>query len=245
MYRVVYVLIAVVGALVSGCTESAEDQVLAQYKRGEEAIAAMDAANWRMTMSTDSIAWLQEVLRLTLDGSLAESRALAPSRMELVLALRNRLDPPDIRSMTFDDLLVWMIDEEFVSVDADWGIAPHSVSIQGDRAIIQMGEEIEEQSSRTPRMRMGRRGRGAVGSLISLAANRSKKSVEPIEGFTLEYVSIDGFWYMDYTAHMDQYDDEIRESAKEARVALDKFVSEREREESGKLKPTIWLPVGR
>lgn len=233
-------------ALGFGCEESAEDQVLAQYQRAETAIAAMDVADWRATMSTDSVAWLQDVLRLTLDGPIMEVRTLNPAKLEMVLALRNRVEPDRLRSMNVESLMTWMIDEEMVHVDAEYGVHPHSVMVSGDTATVQVGIEHEEESSRSPRLRTGRRGRGAIGSIVSLASAASKKKeVEPIDGYTIKYVRIDGFWYSDNIQNMDDYAQLLRESAKEAGVATDKYLSDQEKEVYGSLKPTIWLPVGR
>ncbi|MCW5769323.1 MAG: hypothetical protein KIT19_11625 [Phycisphaeraceae bacterium] len=245
MNRLLSIVVIVICALGVGCAESVEDQVLAQYKRGEEAIAAMDGAGWRATMSTQSVGWLQEELRLALDASLTETRALAPSKMEMVLALRNRLDAQSLRSMSVDSLLTWMIEQDFASVDADYGVYPCGVKFSGDTATVQMGMEVES-SSRSPRLRTGRRGRGVVGGIASLAGAASKKkNVEPIEGYTLTYVNIDGFWYSDNSESMREYDQSIRDAAKEAGVPVDRYLSEREKEAHGSLKPTIWLPVGR
>lgn len=246
MKRILPVCVLALCALSFGCEESAEDQVLAQYQRAETAIAAMDVADWRATMSTDSVAWLQDVLRLTLDGAIMEVRALNPAKLEMVIALRNRLDADRLRSMNVESLMSWMIDEEMVHVDADYGVHPHSVMVSGDSATVQMGIEADEQSSYSPRFRTGRRGRGAIGSVISLASAASKKKeVEPIEGYTLKYVKIDGFWYSDNTQNMDEYAKLLRDSAKEAGVATDKYLCDQEKEIYGSLKPTIWLPVGR
>lgn len=246
MNRLLCIVAIVLCALGVGCAESAEDQVLAQYQRGEEAIAALDAAGWRATMSTQSVGWLQEELRLALDASLVETRALAPSKMEMVLALRNRLDAQSLRSMSVDSLLIWMIEQDFASVDADYGVYPCGVKFSGDTATVQMGMEVES-SSRSPRLRTGRRGRGVVGGIASLAgaASKKKKNVEPIEGYTLSYVNIDGFWYSDNSGSMQEYDQSIRDAAKEAGKPVDRYLSEREKEAHGSLKPTIWLPVGR
>lgn len=233
-------------ALGFGCEESAEDQVLAQYQRAETAIAAMDVADWRATMSTNSIAWLQDVLRLTLDGGIMEVRSLNPAKLEMVLALRNRLEPDRLRALNVESLMTWMIDEGIAHVDAEYGVYPHSVQVSGDTAVVQMGIEQEDEYARTPRLRTGRRGRGAIGGIVSLAsATSKKKEVEPIEGYTITYVRIDGFWYSDNTESMEAYAQSIHETAKEAGIPTDRYLSEQEKETFGSLKPTIWLPVGR
>lgn len=247
MHRVFALLTALCGALLNGCSESIEDQILAQYKRGEEAIAAMNPAEMRAVVSTESVARTQELLRLALDASVVETRSLPPTSLSMVIALRNRLEPGELRTMSVDEFLTWQIDEEMIIVDSDYGFVPHSVIVQGDKAHIQMGAELEEEVSRTPRLRTGRRGRGAVGGILSLAgaAASSKKSIEPIEGYTCAFVSSGGFWYVDEVTNALDYDAYLHEEAQAAGVPIDRFLSEREKEEFGSLKPTVWLPVGR
>lgn len=246
MKRLLTVVLLSICALGFGCEESAEDQVLAQYQRAEAAIAALDPAEWRAVMSTDTAAMHLDILRLALDGSVTETRSLVPSKLSMVLMLRNRVEPDRLRTMTLDDYMLWQIDEELMYSDADFGIAPHSVLMQGDRAKIQMGFESESQSAGGPRIRTGRRGRGAIGSVISLASAASrKKEVEPIEDYLIPYVSIDGFWYYDGVEDMLAYDAHLLAEAKEAGLPIDRYLSEQEKEDFGSLKPTIWLPVGR
>lgn len=226
-------------ALVSGCGNAAEGEVIDQYQLGEDAIAAGDVVGLRNTYSPESTAWRIEMLRLAREASAAETRALDPAMMEGVVMLRNRLDAAVLRTMDVDRLLAWELDIGLITVDAEDGVKPHSVTITGDRAVLQMGEEVERSGGGTPRI--GRRGTRVIGSLLSAATSGS--DIEPIPGWTYTYVRIDGFWYADLVADMAEYDQWIRDSAKEEGKSVPDYIAATEKEAFGSLKPNVWSPV--
>lgn len=226
-----------------GCGGGVEDEILAAYQLGEDAIAGRDVVTLEATLSPDSRAMLEETLRMAREASVTETRQLRPSMLETVLALRNRVAPAELRSMTIGGLLAWEIEEEIMVVDAEWGGKPHSVMVSGHRAVIQMGEEMEVERSRTPRL--GRRRGRLVGSIIMAAMSDGRENIVPIDGYTYTYVNVGGSWVRDMTEDMAIYDTMIEEAAKEQRKPVADYVAALEKERAGSLKPTVWLPVGK
>lgn len=145
----VRVAMAMLAALVflGGCKNKPEDKVLAQYNRGEKAIVIIDVNELRDSMSTDSYILCQKLIALALDASEAETKALPPSELDTVITLRNRVAPDRPRRMTVEEFLAWEAREGMMVVDADIGVYPYKVEIRGDVAIMQMGIEIERESS--------------------------------------------------------------------------------------------------
>lgn len=239
--RIVCVVGLVLCALFTGCGQPGEGEVVVQYQLGEDAIAARDVVALRNTYSPDSTAWYIEGLRLAREASPTQTKALAPTTMEFVIMLRNRLDAKALKEMDVDRLLGWLIDMDEITVDAEVGVKPHSVAITGETAILQMGHEPERASSGGVRIG-GRRGRGlrAAGAIAGLVMS---PGLEPIPGWTYNFVRIDGFWYSDIVSEMDTYDDAIRDAAKEAKQSVPDFLAAGEKEEYGSLKPTVWNPV--
>lgn len=214
--------------------------MVTQYEIGEEAIRASDASALRNTFSSDTIAWMEDVLRCCREASATQTKALDPSKMEMVLMLRNRVDPATLKSMDVTGLIRWELDMEMFGVDADMDVYPHSVEIQGDRAVMQMGTKPERSGSL--RTGGGRRGRGirAVGSIAGMVM---QPNLEPIPGWTYDFVLLDGFWYADHVSEMKDYDDYIRQEAKDAGKSVPDFIAAMEKESYGTLRSTVWNPV--
>jgi hypothetical protein len=239
--RFAVLLVLSLCALFTGCGQPGEGEVVVQYQLGEDAIAARDVVALRNTYSPDSTAWYIEGLRLAREASPTQTKALAPTTMEFVIMLRNRLDAKALKEMDVDRLLGWLIDMDEINVDAEVGVKPHSVAITGETAVLQMGHEPERASSGGVRMG-GRRGRGirAIGSIAGMVM---APDLEPIPGWTYNFVRLDGFWYADIVSEMDTYDDYIRDAAKEAGQSVPDFLAANEKENYGSLKPAVWNPV--
>jgi hypothetical protein len=231
---------ALTSLMLGACTEKPEDEIIAQYERGEAAIASNNALELRYTRSTDSIAMYQRILADALDASVAQTKALPPTSMELVLALRSRVPATELRRMTVETFLQWMVDEEFLSLDADYGIVAHSARISGDIGVLQLGFKVERQ--RTTRG-FGRRGRGIVGAIAS--ASQSSESTEAVEGLTYNFIRTDGYWYIDDVANFHKYDAVLKDAASEEKLSLPDYLFAAEKESNKSLRPTIWAPVGR
>jgi len=223
----------------SGCKQKPKDAVLDQYKAGESAIAVKNATDYRNTMTTESALRYQEIMRLALEASAEETRQLAPSILAQVLLVRNRLSAERLRKMSVDDFLVWEMDEGALVVDKEMGIVPYKVSINGDEAVIQMGEEVAKQSRRSGRF--GRR--GLVTGLISAAAAGTE--IVPIEGLTIRYRKINGFWYYDLIADNADADSAITEAATEEKLPVPEYLRAAEEDAHGTIKQTIWEPLGK
>ena len=227
-------------ALMSGCGDPAEGDVVTQYEIGEEAIRAGDALAIRNTYSTETVAWMEDVLRCCREASVAQTKALDPSKMEMVVMLRNRVDAAALKAMDVTGLIRWELDMDMFFVDADMDVYPHSVEIQGDRAVMQMG--VKPERSASLRMGGGRRGRG-VRAIGSIAGMVMQPGLEPIPGWTNDFVLLDGFWYADLVSEMGDYDDSIRADAKSAGKSVPDYIAEMEKEAHGSLRPTVWNPV--
>ena len=214
-----------------------EDEVRAQYEASEAAIASQNMAAYRDTLSTASIQHIEETLDLARRCPAAQTKKLPCERMEIVLALRNRVAPDKLKKMQVLDYLQWMQAEEMFFVDEEFGLVPYKFTISGDKAQMQYGMKVEKQSSRP---RFGRRG------LASAAINvLSGSDIEPIEGMFLHFEKINGFWYHDLTQPSNtNYDQDCAEAAKEARMSLPDYMASVEKEvNDGKLVRNVWAPV--
>ncbi len=225
-------------AMSVGCEKTPEDAVLSQYHRGEDAIAGNDWRELRAVLSPASIQRYEEILHAALTAPADAVKKLSPARMEMVLALRNRVDPVQLRMMNVNDLLIWMIDEQMLVLDADMGVYPMTCTIYGDTAEIQMGFPIEESGGR---VRLGRR--RMVGAAVGLAVRAMKpKELEAIPGWTYKYDLIDGEWYFDSGSFEPTYNATIIEYAKEEKMSVADYLLWIEQETYGEVKPKIWDP---
>ncbi len=222
-------------ASLGGCNEKPEDAVLAQYHRGEKAIAAYDVEELKAVQTGDFESRLAEILRLAREATPEQAKQLPASVLPTVLALRNRLEPERLRSMRPNDLLVWMIEQHMLVVDKDYDILPHHVEINGDRAKIHMGIRVEAERRR---VRVGRRGRGLVGAAVASLIPNTK--VEPIEGLFHEFANINGYWYFDCAAEAARDDQAGVDYAKEEGEPLWKLMAEEEEAIHESLKPNVW-----
>jgi hypothetical protein len=220
--------VAVCVGAVAGCDRLSgpSGAVLSRYEAGERAIAAGNGMEFFKMMSAESQAAELELIQVALTGSSDKVRALPPSSIALVLALRNRVEPSRLRKMTVEDLAAWQIESKLLGVDADNGYAPVDVTVTGDKAYIQMG--IKEQID--------------SGGLTELL-NRS--SVEPIKNFEYHYVRVNGEWLIDKAATDVALKKVYAAAAREAGVKIVDMIEAQEREEFGSLKPNIWSPVGK
>lgn len=230
-------LVAMLCAVVAGCGESPADAVKAQYQRGEDAIRIGDIAEMKNTMTSESLAYAQETLRLAATATEREVKAMGPARMQAIIALRNRVAPERLKAMTVDQYFTWMIDEEQLVVDADYDIYPHSVLIRGDTAILRRGILVED-SFRTPRL--GRRGRGAIGGIARALSDNS--TIELIEELDIHFVNLGGYWYYDEVAGISDHDAFMHLLAAEEQMHVIDYILAYEREEHGSLKPNLWQP---
>jgi hypothetical protein len=221
-------------ALQLGCKQKPQDAVLDQYKAGENAIALKNPVEYRNTLTPESLQRYEDAKRLALEASADETRQLSPSVMSHVLTLRNRLTAERLRLMSVDDLLVWEIDEGYLVVDKEMGIAPCGVTIAGDTAVVQLGEEV----ARKPKRATGL----AVGLIASAAAGTE---VIPIEGLVAHYQRINGYWYCDQVTQAVASDKAIVESAKEENQSVPDYLLAAEQEQHGSIKQGIWEPLGK
>jgi hypothetical protein len=223
--------------VVVGCQNKPEDDVVAQYKRGEEAISLNDPVAFRAVQTPESTQLVGEAQRLALTSPAAETKKLPPSTLALVLAMRNRLDPARLRTNSVDDLLAWMMDQDLLVVDKEYGLHPSSVKITGDTATIQMGIEVEREP-----VRYGGRRRAAGVAVALIGRAVSGPDVVPIPGFIYHCKNIGGFWYMDGVAGAERRDAEWIEEANETKVPVHELVASSEEESYGSLKKDIWTP---
>lgn len=218
-----------------GCDQGPEGDVLAQYRRGEDAIAIGDAVGYRNILSTASVEYLSETLRLAKEAGEKETKEISLDRLPLVLALRNRAGSK-LKAMTLDELLIWEMKEGLLFVDKDIGLEPWKVNIKGTHAKMQYAERVEVE--RTGRVRFGRRG---LGALAALASSGTRTKLEPIDLYA-DFENIGGFWYVDLTVIDPTIDDEIVQEARAARKPVPEFLAQREAEEHGSLIKNVWAP---
>ncbi|HYF14645.1 MAG TPA: hypothetical protein VD971_06175 [Phycisphaerales bacterium] len=239
----IVLLLAVFGLAGCDAEVTPEDEVIAQYQRGQDAIAARDPVAFRNTMTNERWGRLVEAQRLALECSASETKKLAPNVLRMVLMFRNRIEPEKLASMSVDDLILTMMDAGVWEVYAEYGIVPHQVTINGETAELQLGSEVEERSS--GRVRFGRR--GLVRSAVSLAAAASTSTkTEPIPGLVYGFRNINGYWYADFTDEQGRKMDEAaKAAAAEAGVPVHDFLAAYEEEEFGSMKKDIWKPVGK
>jgi hypothetical protein len=218
-----------------------EDEVIAQYQRGEDAIANKNPVDLKNSTTNESWALLTEAQKLALECSATETKKLNPSMMRRVIVFRNRIEPEKLASMTVDDLIMWQLQSGYWVVDQEYGIFPHSVQITGDTAVLQMGVEAEEKSSG---VRIRRR--GLIGAAAGLAINAAKKpKLEPLPGYTHTYRNINGYWYYDDAASEAERDQQLIDEAKEFETPVADYIVAVEEEEFGSIKKDIWKPVGK
>ena len=227
-------------SVLAGCgKESPEDAVISQYMRGEEAIATRDVATFRNTMTHESWEAMGEDLKLAREAKEDAVKALPALQCARIVALRNRCSSQQLKNMTTEDYFVWQVDNGFMVVDADSGVYPHKVSIRGDAAEMQIGEELESSSSG---FRVRRRGGAvrALGSLVSKAAE--KRNTEPIPGWVLHFKNLEGYWYHDIKETNAYIDDSYAAAARLVGGSVHDFILEVEKEEHGSLIENVWNP---
>ena len=222
-----------------GCQKSPEQEVLAQYHRGEEAIGTHNSTEYRNIITPESVTQLDDAIRLALEATEEQARALEPFELQNVIMFRNRISPEQLRRMTADDALAWMMDKGILIVDKEYGLEPESVRITGDTAIIQMGTRVARSST----VGFGRRGGRAAGALLSEALGGGK--IEPVPGIAWNYKKINGYWYSDNVANDRVFNEDLINLAKEEGVPVDEYILKQEREQAGRLKQDIWTPPGR
>lgn len=235
-------LVACVSVLVSCGKETPEQAIVAQLQRAEEAIVARDIQTYKHTMTSESWADHEETLRLAREANEAQTKALPPTRMRAVVALRNRLPVARLKTMTADDYAIWRIDEGMLYPLSDMGIFPHKITIRGDAADVQMGAEEVEQNSRTIRIRRRGGAARALGAAINLAVASQNKNLVPIEGLVLHYKNLNGYWYRDNDPGRSYWDDNYVQVAKEANMTVPEFIAELESDDMGEIKDDIWNP---
>ncbi len=231
--RLLGVLIALLALCQVGCDQGPEGDVLAQYRRSEDAIAMRDAVGLRNTLSTASVEYLNETLRLAREASEKETKEMDLERLGTVLALRNRAGAK-LKTMDVDQFILWQMNEGLMYVDEEFGLVPYRVQINGTSARMQYGMKVEEER----RVRFGRRG---LGALAAAASGGTRTKTEPIDMY-YHFENIGGFWYIDLT-HVDPtYDDEIISEARAARLAPHQYLAQQEEEEHGSLIKNVWAP---
>lgn len=227
------------GVLVA-CGEKPEDKILAMYQRGEEAIAGNDVVTLADTMTPESGKRLLEAQRLALTCKAEDTKKLSPALLGMVLAMRNRLDAKALEGMSIQDLLRWQIQDDMMIVDKEYGIVPCRVTVSGNSARMQMGEEVEEASTYRPRL--GRR--SALGSATGLISSALKKpKVVPIPGLVYYYVNRNGFWFYDQVAREADYDKELIALANQEGMPVFEFLAAWENEANEGIKADIWEPL--
>ena len=236
MIRVWCGLFVFAAVVCGGCGNSNESAVIAQYQRGEDAIAQHDAAELLQTMTPETVQRLEEAVELALRASEEDTKALAPSKMGLVIALRNRVPLDKLRQMDPVDVLAWQIDEGMLIVDKDFDIVPMQVVVRGNTAEMQMGEKVQTRS----RMRIGRRGLGLASGLIAGAIGGGK--VEKIDGLVHFFRRTGETWYADFVADEAGYDKSFLAAAAKERIPVHNAVAMEEEDAFGSIKPEIWSP---
>lgn len=226
-------------ASTSGCLPKPEDAVVECYQRGEEAIRASDAKALRANMSVESYDYLKECVSLAQSCPEKEAKALPPSKLGMVVMMRNRIDPKRLRMMTAEDVLAWQMEQGIYFVDADYGVYPYKTTISGDTAQIQFG--YEETTRRSGGYRVGRRGGGLVRLGVSALASRRK--LVPIEGMIAYYRKVNGVWMIDWTANDAADDERLVVEARQANMTIPQYVIAREEDETDGVSADIWKPI--
>jgi hypothetical protein len=236
MTRVLFAGFASVIVGLVGCTESNSDAVIAQYQRGEDAIAAGSGADFLATMTPECAEQLEQAVVLAMRASEEEVKALGPSQMGLVVALRNRVPIGRLRMMDPQDVLTWQIEQGMLIVDKEYDVVPMSVVVRANQAEMQMGVKVQ----RSSRTRIGRRGLGLATGLISGSIGGSK--VEKIDGLVHTFRRIGETWYADFQADQASYDTSFIRAANQERIPVWEAVSQEEEDAFGSIKPEIWSP---
>lgn len=234
------VLVCVYAIVIGGCGKAEEQAVVETYKYGERAIDDGDMLAYKGIHTPKSNELLDECLRLARDATTAETKKLSPFKMSMVIEFRNRMEPEQLRSMTVDGLYRWWLDNEYLVVDAEHGVYPHSAIINGNIAVLQMGVEVDNSFSFSTRRRRGRA--GAIGALVGVMLTKDKV-IEPVEGFTHNLFKIDDFWYYDTTADASDFDELVIEEAKAEGVSIADYVVMLEEDAVGSVRPSIWQPL--
>jgi hypothetical protein len=232
-------LVACVSVLVGCGKETPEDAVISQYQRGEDAIAIRDVTTFRNTMTSESWDSMGEHLKLAREATEAQMKALPAATCARIVSLRNRCTAASLKSMTIEDYAVWQIDNGFLVVDADYGVYPHKVSIRGDVAEMQMGEEIESRSSN---FRVRRRGGAvrAIGAVVGAAT--AKRETAPIPGMVYQFKNLGGYWYHDMTGSTAAEDDMNVSEAKLSGGSVHDYILAVEQDAHGSLIENVWNP---
>ncbi len=237
MRFVIALLCLVTGMFVDGCKkESPESAVLAQYNRGEDAIASNDINELRNITTPESWALFEEDLKLAREAKADDIKKMGYSHIQPIIILRNRLDPARLRSLSVEDYVLWRLQQGFMIVDRDYGIYPYEVKIAGDTAVIQMGIEIEQKSSHR------RVGRGVAGLIGAAAQAVPKTKLEPLPGYTVTYKNLAGYWYQDSMQDVAAYDAEMVNEASSMGTNILDMILEEEREAYGSLKSDLMMP---
>lgn len=237
MRFVIVFLCLVMGVFADGCKkDTPESAVLAQYNRGEDAIASTDINELHNITTPESWAVYEEELKLAREAKPDEIKKMGYSKVLPILVLRNRLDGTRLRAISVDDYVLWKIQEGFLTVDRNFGIYPYEVTITGDKAVVQMGIEIEQKSSRR---RVGRGVAGLIGAAIQAVP---KTKLEPLPGYTLTFKNLGGYWYYDTIEDAAAYDAAQTNEASSMGTNIIDMIIEDEREVFGTLKPDLLNP---
>lgn len=237
MRCVIVLLCLVTGMFVDGCKkETPESAVLAQYNRGEDAIASNDVNELRNITTPDTWALLEQDLKLAINAKPDEIKKMGYSQAHAILVLRNRLDSARLRSMSAEDYALWRMQQGFMVVDRNYGIYPYEVTISGDTAVIQMGIEIEQKSNHR---RVGRGVAGLIGAAVQAVP---KTKLEPLSGYTVTYKNLSGYWYQDSLGDIVAYDAEMAREASSMEITLLDMITDEETEAFGSIKPDLLNP---
>lgn len=216
-------------SVLQGCDQSPEAQVRRAYDEGEVAIANYNTDKLSAMMSQSEHEYWVNTLAWAKRGRRPELERLPLGQLLTVLSLRNRLTSQQLRELKQEDMLVWMIQSKVLSVDAEFGIKPISVSVSGDAAQMQMGMYVETER----RVRVRRLGRHDV-TVMELV---------PVEGFVNHYVKVGGTWVWDHEKNLSMADGWWRSMAKDEGVSPIQYLLDQEESEHGSLKRDIWQPV--
>jgi hypothetical protein len=221
---VAFAIAVCVGAL-AGCDRQDRHAaaVLSRYEAGQRAIAAGNGMEYFEMKSAQSQAAEADLIEIALTGSRDEVRLLPPTSIALVLALRNRMEPSRLRKMTVEDLVAFQIADKLLTVDAERGVVPVDVTVNGDKAHIQMG--LKHRDLRTFFM---------------------PSRIESIAHMEYHYVRVNGQWFINKAA-TDVALAKMNKYAPWAPIdTLIEILEGNERiEYYGTLKPNIWSPVGK
>ncbi len=235
--RLIIVLLCLIAGMFVGCKkETPESAVIAQYNRSEDAIAANDINEMRNTTTPESWALYEEDLKLAREAKPDEIKKMGYSKVHPIIILRNRLDGARLKSLSVDDYVLWRLQQGFGYVDRDYGIYPYEVRITGDTAVMQMGIEVEQKSTRR------RAGRGVVGLIGAAARAVPKTKLEPVPGLTVTYKNLAGYWYQDSIADVAAYDAEMVNQAAAMGTNILDMILDEEREAFGSVKPDLLNP---